>query len=61
MIVVLSSLLFEFIVYLFVFIFDVLGLCCSAQDLSSCNKRGLLFLVAPWLLIAVASLVEHGL
>ena len=48
---------------LFVFLFlAVLGLCCCAWAFSSCGERGLLFIVARRLLIAVASLVvEHRL
>ena len=45
--------------YLFL---TALGLCCFAWASSNCSKQGLLFLVAPRLLITVASLVmEHGL
>ena len=39
----------------------VLGLHCCAQVLSRCGEQGLLFIAVCWLLIAVASLVEHGL
>ena len=39
----------------------VLGLCCYARAFSSCHEWGLLFIVVHGLLIAVASLVEHGL
>ena len=40
----------------------LLGLRCCARAFSSCSKRGLLFVAARGLLIAVASLVvEHGL
>ena len=46
-------------IYLFL---AVLGLCCCKWAFSSCDKRGLLFVVERGLLIAVASLVvEHGL
>ena len=38
-----------------------LGLCCCAQAFSSCGEHGLLFTAVHGLLIAVASLVEHGL
>ena len=38
-----------------------LGLRCHAQAFSSCGEWGLLFVVVHGLLIAVASLVEHGL
>ena len=39
-----------------------LGLHCCAQAFSSCEERGLLFVVVHGLLTAVASLVaEHGL
>ena len=47
-------------IYLFI-ILAVLGLCCCAQAFSSCGERGLLFIVVHGLLMAVASLVEHGL
>ena len=47
---------------LFVLFLAVLGLCCCTQAFSSCGERGLLFVVARGLLIAVASLVaEHSL
>ena len=49
-------------IYLFMYLFfAVLGLCCYTRVFSSCGERGLLFLVVRGLLIAVASLVEHGL
>ena len=50
---------FNFI-YFFKFL-AALGLCCYVWAFSSCGKRGLLFIVMRGLLIAVASLVEHGL
>ena len=44
------------------FIFGVLGLHCYPWAFSSWGERGLLFIVVPGLLIAVASLVaEHRL
>ena len=48
---------------LFIYLFlAVLGLCCCARAFSSCGERGLLFVVVPRLLIAVASVVaEHRL
>ena len=47
------------LIYLFL---AVLGLHCCSQTFSSCDERGLLFVVVRGLLIAVASLVaEHGL
>ena len=47
------------LIYLFL---AALGLCRCARAFSSCGERGLLFIVARGLLIAVASLVaEHGL
>ena len=50
---------FNNFIYLF---FAALGLRCCAWAFSSCSERGLLFVVACGLLIAVASLVaEHGL
>ena len=53
--------LFDFI-YLFIYIFAALGLCCCVRAFSSCGKRRLLFIVVHGLLIAVASLVAgHGL
>ena len=40
----------------------MLGLRFCVRAFSSCGERGLLFIVVPGLLIAVASLVaEHGL
>ena len=39
----------------------VLGLRFCARAFSSCGERGLLFVVVHGLLVAVASLVEHGL
>ena len=38
-----------------------LGLSCWAWAFSSCRERGLLSVAVRGLLIAVASLVEHGL
>ena len=38
-----------------------LGLRCCTRALSSCGERGLLFVAVHGLLMAVASLVEHGL
>ena len=38
-----------------------LGLRFCAQAFSSCSERALLFIAVRGLLIAVASLVEHGL
>ena len=46
--------------YLFLFL-AVLGLHCGTQAFSSCGERGLLFIAVCGLLIAVASLVKHGL
>ena len=37
----------------------MLDLCCCTQAVSSCGKRGLLFVVEGGLLIVVASLVER--
>ena len=57
-------------VYIFIFLFfriyfiflAALGLRCCTRAFSSCDERGLLFVVLCVLLIAVASLaVEHGL
>ena len=48
--------------YLFIYLFlAALGLCCCARAFSSCGEWGLLFVAVCGLLIAVASLVEHGL
>ena len=54
---------FYLFIYLFIYLFLVaLGVRCYARAFSSCGKRGLLFVVARGLLIAVVSLVEeHGL
>ena len=52
-------LIFIYFIYLFL---AVLGLCCCAQAFSSCDDRGLLFIVVHGLLIAVASVVaKHRL
>ena len=45
-------------IYLFL---AALGLRCYVRAFSSCVEWGLLFIVVCGLLIAVASLVEHGL
>ena len=52
-----------FIIYLFIYLFmAALGLRCCTRAFSSCEERGLLFIMVQGLLIAVASLVaEHGL
>ena len=49
--------------FLKIYLFLVaLGLRCCVQAFSSCGERGLLFVVVPGFLIAMASLVaEHGL
>ena len=47
-----------FNIYLFM---AVLGLRYCAQAFSSCREQGLLFIVIHGLLVAVASLVGHGL
>ena len=46
--------------FIYEFILAVVGLHCCTWAFSSCGKWGLLF-VAVYGLIAVASLVEHGL
>ena len=49
-------------IYLFILFLAALGLRCCARAFSSCGERGLLFVAACGLLIAVASfVVEHGL
>ena len=56
--------LFYFIIYFYLFIYlfmAALGLHCCTWDFSSCGERGLLYIAVHRLLIAVASLVEHGL
>ena len=46
----------------FFFFFSSLGLLCCLQTFSSCSSRGLLFIVVPWLVIVLVSLVaEHEL
>ena len=45
----------------FLFLLAALGLCCCAWAFSSCSKRGYSLVMVPRLLMAVASLVEHGL
>ena len=48
--------------YLFILFLAALGLRCYTQAFSSCSEQGLLYVVVPRLLIAVASLVaEHRL
>ena len=46
-----------FSIFFFFFFLAALGLCCCAWAFSSCSERGLLFIAACGLLIAVASLV----
>ena len=49
--------MFYFFIFnvLFIYLFiAALGLCCCARAFSSCGEQGLLFVVAPRLLIAVA-------
>ena len=54
--------LISLMLYLFYSFLAALGLRCCAWAFSSCGERGLLFVAAHGLLIAVASLVaEHGL
>ena len=51
-----SFFLLLFLIDLFYsFIFDLFRLCCCAQAFSNCDERGLLFVAARGLLIAVAS------
>ena len=45
----------------FFFFLSALDLCCCARAFSSCGEQGLLFVAVRGLLIAVASVVEHGL
>ena len=63
--VILICALFIFFINLFIFIYlflAALGLRCCARAFFNCSERGLLFVAARRLLIAVASLVEeHGL
>ena len=47
--------------FYFIYLLAALGLRCRVQAFSSCGERGLLFVVVRGLLIAVASLAEHGL
>ena len=50
------------LIYLIYLFLTALGLCCCVQAFPSCGERGLLFVAAHGLLIAVASLVaEHRL
>ena len=52
---------YKFIYFIYLLL-AALGLCCCVWAFSSCGERGLLFVAACGLLIAVASLVaEHGL
>ena len=53
-----TSMNFLKFIYLFIYLsLAALGLCCCARAFSSCGERGLLFVVVPGFLIAVASLV----
>ena len=53
---------FKKIIYFIYLFLAALDLCCCARAISSCGKRGLLFVAERRLLIAVASpVVEHGL
>ena len=58
-----SEIFFFFQLIYFIYLFlAALGLRCCARAFSSRGERGLIFVVVPGLLIAVASLVaEHGL
>ena len=48
--------------FFFIYLFSAeLGLRCYAPAFSRCGERGLLFVVVRRLLIAVASVAEHGL
>ena len=52
---------FFFLIYFIYLCLAALGLHCCAQAFSSCDERGLLYIVVHGLLIAVASLVaEQG-
>ena len=52
---------YKFIYFIYLFL-AALGLHCCVRPFSSCGERGLLFVAARRLSIAVASLVaEHGL
>ena len=55
-----NSAQFFFFNYLFTYL-AALGLHCCTRAFSSCGEQGLLFIVVCRLLIAVASLAEHGL
>ena len=52
---------FFFLIYLLYLLLVALGLGCCMWAFSSCGEQGLLFVAEHGLLIAVASLVEHGL
>ena len=56
----LSLFFFFFNKFIYLFLAE-LGLHCCAWAFSTCSKQGLLFVAVRGLLIAVASLVEHGL
>ena len=50
------------ILFIFIYVFlAVLGLRCCMEAFSSCGEQGLLLVAVYGLLIAAASLVEHGL
>ena len=61
--VLLNATFILFYCYYFIYLFSAaLGLCCCTQALSSCGKRGPLFVAMRGPLITAASLVaEHGL
>ena len=57
-----SILLYIYIYFIFIYLFlTALGLCCCARAFFSCSEQGLLFVAVHGLLIAVASVAEHGL
>ena len=57
-----NNFFFKINLFIQLFIFAALGLCCCARAFSSCGEWGLLFVAVRGLLIAVASLAaEHRL
>ena len=55
-------LFYFFLILILIYFLAALGLRCRVRAFSSCDERGLLFVVVRGLLIAVASLVvKHGL
>ena len=53
--------IYDFKIIYFLFVLAALGISCWAQAFSRGGEQGLLLILVPGLLTAVASLVEHRL